>query len=321
MRNFFDELKSISSGYASISYDITDNRVADVVRLDILVADEPVAAFARVVSRRRVTEEAQTMVEKILVIGDSHSQPIAAGLIKEIAVMNQPTIVGFISKGTGGGCSPLLHVESYDFFGGSRRCQPGFDNIYAWAVQDPTVKVVVIAARWASRSGKATGFGRVEDGGHFSRHSYVFTDGPLHVTDNDQVFTLGLQATLVAIEQAGKQVVFVHQVPEFGLYPPFCGPRPVPIIGWNGHGRCIIPQSLVNDRQAPYRRLLVPIQAKHTSLAVVDPLPLLCDGAQCAMIGDEGRFMYRDDDHLNLEGGSLVARLILSELSLKSPLR
>jgi GTP-binding protein LepA len=65
MRNFFDEIKSVSSGYASISYDITENRPADVVRMDILVADEPVAAFARVVSRRRVEQDAETAVEKL----------------------------------------------------------------------------------------------------------------------------------------------------------------------------------------------------------------------------------------------------------------
>jgi GTP-binding protein LepA len=65
MRNFFDETKSVSSGYASISYDITDSRPADVVRMDILVADLPVAAFTRVVSRRRVNEEAEEVVEKL----------------------------------------------------------------------------------------------------------------------------------------------------------------------------------------------------------------------------------------------------------------
>ncbi len=65
MRNFFDEVKSVSSGYASISYDITENRVADVIRMDILVADEPVVAFARVVSRRRAQEDATEMVDKL----------------------------------------------------------------------------------------------------------------------------------------------------------------------------------------------------------------------------------------------------------------
>jgi GTP-binding protein LepA len=65
MRNFFDEMKSISSGFASISYEIGEMREADVARLDILVADEPVVAFTRVVSRRRLEEEAKATVEKL----------------------------------------------------------------------------------------------------------------------------------------------------------------------------------------------------------------------------------------------------------------
>ncbi len=65
MRGFFDTLKSVSSGYASISYEIGEYREADVVRLDILVADEPVVAFTRVVSRRRVEEESKKAVEKL----------------------------------------------------------------------------------------------------------------------------------------------------------------------------------------------------------------------------------------------------------------
>jgi GTP-binding protein LepA len=65
MRNFFDQLKSASSGYASLSYKITGNRPADVARLDILVAEEPVVAFTRVVSKKRVEEEAEDAVEKL----------------------------------------------------------------------------------------------------------------------------------------------------------------------------------------------------------------------------------------------------------------
>ncbi len=65
MRNFFDDMKSITSGYASISYEIGDYKEADVVRLDIIVADEPMVAFCRVVSRRRVEEEAKNQVERL----------------------------------------------------------------------------------------------------------------------------------------------------------------------------------------------------------------------------------------------------------------
>ena len=65
MRNFFNELKSITSGYASISYEKMPLRVADVVKMDILIADEPVIAFAKIVARRRVQEEADEAVEKL----------------------------------------------------------------------------------------------------------------------------------------------------------------------------------------------------------------------------------------------------------------
>ncbi|MBU0999366.1 translation elongation factor 4 [Patescibacteria group bacterium] len=68
MRNFFDELKSTSSGYGSISYEIGEMRIANVTRLDILVADEIVPAFSKVISKKRAEEEAQFAVEKLVKI-------------------------------------------------------------------------------------------------------------------------------------------------------------------------------------------------------------------------------------------------------------
>ncbi|MSR73136.1 elongation factor 4 [Candidatus Parcubacteria bacterium] len=65
MKNFFDTIKSVSSGFASLSYEMKDMRPADVVKLEILVAEEPIAAFSRVVSRRTVEVEAEQAVEKL----------------------------------------------------------------------------------------------------------------------------------------------------------------------------------------------------------------------------------------------------------------
>jgi len=65
MRNFFDKVKSASSGYASISYEIGELRPAEVTRLDIVVADEPVPAFTRIVATHRAYEEAVAAVEKL----------------------------------------------------------------------------------------------------------------------------------------------------------------------------------------------------------------------------------------------------------------
>ncbi len=68
MRNFFDKLKNVTAGYASLSYELLDLRPADVARLDVLVAEELVPAFSRVVGARRVEFEAQAIVEKLFSI-------------------------------------------------------------------------------------------------------------------------------------------------------------------------------------------------------------------------------------------------------------
>ncbi len=65
MRNFFDRLKSVSSGFASVSYEFGEMRDADVARLDVLIAEEMVPAFCRVVAVRRIQEEAEQMVERL----------------------------------------------------------------------------------------------------------------------------------------------------------------------------------------------------------------------------------------------------------------
>ncbi|MFH0803608.1 MAG: translation elongation factor 4 [Candidatus Tagabacteria bacterium] len=65
MRNFFNEIKSASEGYASLSYKIVGMLEADVARLDILVADELVPAFSRVIKKSQVQIEAKELVERL----------------------------------------------------------------------------------------------------------------------------------------------------------------------------------------------------------------------------------------------------------------
>ncbi len=60
--DFYDKLKSISSGYASLNYEFLDYRNADVVRMDILIAEEMVEAFATLVWR----DDAHAIGKKIV---------------------------------------------------------------------------------------------------------------------------------------------------------------------------------------------------------------------------------------------------------------
>lgn len=65
MRNFFDELKGVTAGYASLSYKPLGIKEADVVRMDILVAGDLVPALSCIVNRKRVQKEAEDSVEKL----------------------------------------------------------------------------------------------------------------------------------------------------------------------------------------------------------------------------------------------------------------
>jgi len=49
LTDFYDKLKSVSSGYASMNYEVSGYQAADVVKMDILVAEEPVEALACIV--------------------------------------------------------------------------------------------------------------------------------------------------------------------------------------------------------------------------------------------------------------------------------
>jgi GTP-binding protein LepA len=66
MRNFFDELKSVSKGYASFSYESIEMRKGDLIRLDILIAGEVIPAFSRIVPHAKLQHEAEEAVEKLL---------------------------------------------------------------------------------------------------------------------------------------------------------------------------------------------------------------------------------------------------------------
>ncbi|ODA67830.1 Elongation factor 4 [Methyloligella halotolerans] len=63
--DFYDRLKSVSRGYASFDYHITGYEAGDLVKMSILVNDEPVDALSVIVSRGRAESRGRAMVEKL----------------------------------------------------------------------------------------------------------------------------------------------------------------------------------------------------------------------------------------------------------------
>jgi GTP-binding protein LepA len=63
--DFYDKLKSVSSGYASQNYEIIGWREGDLVKLDVLVAQKQVEEFSRIVPRERAQYEAKNLALKL----------------------------------------------------------------------------------------------------------------------------------------------------------------------------------------------------------------------------------------------------------------
>jgi len=63
--DFYDRLKSVTKGYASFDYQLTGYREDNLVKMSILVNDEPVDALSMMVHRERAEMRGRAMVEKL----------------------------------------------------------------------------------------------------------------------------------------------------------------------------------------------------------------------------------------------------------------
>jgi GTP-binding protein LepA len=62
---FYDQLKSRSKGYASLDYEYSDYKRSDLVKLDILLANEPVDALSTIVHKDSAFHVGQKLASKL----------------------------------------------------------------------------------------------------------------------------------------------------------------------------------------------------------------------------------------------------------------
>ena len=105
--DFYDRLKSISSGYASFDYEISEYKEGELIKLSVLVNAEPVDALSTIIHREFAVRQGRLICEKLKELIPRHQFPIPIQAAIGGKIVARETIQGFkkdvLTKIHGGG--------------------------------------------------------------------------------------------------------------------------------------------------------------------------------------------------------------------------
>lgn len=99
--DFYDNLKSVSQGYASMNYELIGFRSTNLVKLDILVAGDKVEALGKYVPQKRAYEEARRMTVLLKNLIPSQLFPVAVQGVVDNKIVARETIKAMRKDVTG----------------------------------------------------------------------------------------------------------------------------------------------------------------------------------------------------------------------------
>ncbi|MBA3668659.1 MAG: acyltransferase [Sphingomonas sp.] len=218
-----------------------------------------------------------------LLWGDSHARAILPALK---APAKQQGLRGYLVGRSG--CLPLIDYSMPSKNRGRiQRCREA--NLATLdLVRSARVNTVFLVGRWPRD---------VLDARFGNEGIFFDPNRPYKIHDRSALVEHGLDRTLEALAAIGTRVVIVQEVPEIG----YDVPHSLELAAMHGV-KANIASSLrtVLQRQRLARRLIRAAAARH-GVAVIDPIPSLCNSRRC-LVQDKDVPLYVDDDHLSRVG-------------------
>ncbi|WP_298012464.1 acyltransferase family protein [uncultured Castellaniella sp.] len=226
------------------------------------------------------------------IFGDSHAEHLYSG----ISAIDSSRSWLLIEANS---CPPVTGI---DVIGTTKNCRQRSERALAFLNGLPDIRTVVLSFYgnyFLDTSYAADHIAKKVGPAYTQIRSDTF-----HDKTRKELFVDGLRQTIDTLEQNGKSVVLVIDVPELPFFPRTCIPRGTFTYFQRS---CTLKKTDVMLRQQQLREVIQQLRISHPKLRVFDPLQFMCDEATCKFDGEK-MLLYRDSNHLSSHGSLLFAK-------------
>jgi peptidoglycan/LPS O-acetylase OafA/YrhL len=232
-----------------------------------------------------------TIKPSIALIGDSHSNHFFPGLQDTFSKKG----IGLLHLGMNG-CLTFWDLESKGLKQ-PNRCQPGVNSLLTYLLNNKDIKKIIIATRTSAYLKKELWELKIKE-----------------VTyPNLVAIKKSLEKTLILFKRKGKEIIWIHNVPELNFNIKSCLPERPSYL--KTHLFCSRSKKEAFNEIISSRETIEEIMRKNKDVKTIDPFSILCDQNNC-FAKVENKILYRDKDHLSFEGSLFIAPKIIKEISL-----
>lgn len=226
-------------------------------------------------------------VPTALIIGDSHADDKFFGIQKFITTYKWQ-VVGNSS------CPPLMGVNIS--VADHTACNERVSKIFNYIDKSKNIDLVVLSFAHAYPLDKLIAADHIA--AKFKAQDNNIIDNNNKNLNKVDAFYGGLDRSISFLEQHGKKVVLVIDIPELPFFPKDC------IRLGNA---CHLNLNDVLQRQSLMRTEFKKLKEKHPNIRIFDPIKLFCKDNICISKFEE-RSLYRDSHHLSLFGSEMYGK-------------